>query len=57
MRKIIFNDDEQPEPKIPAVIPDNEKGVSQEGLEGLRAEIVSLGGIVDVLPDISSVRD
>jgi hypothetical protein len=36
---------------------DNEKGVSQESLEGLRAEFISLGGIVTELPEISSVRD
>lgn len=36
---------------------DNEKGISQESLEGLRAEFISLGGIVTELPEISSVRD
>ena len=47
-----------PERKLPEeVISDNEKGISEENLEGLRAEFVSLGGIVDTLPDPSSVRD
>lgn len=37
--------------------PDNEKGVSEENLEGLRAEFVSLGGLVTKLPEVSEVRD
>lgn len=36
---------------------DNEKGISEENLEGLRAEFVSLGGLVTELPEVSSVRD
>lgn len=39
------------------VVPDNDKGISQENLEGLRAEFVSVGGVVSSLPNPKSVRD
>lgn len=38
-------------------IKDYQRGVSQESLEDLRSEFVSIGGIVTTLPDISEVRD
>ena len=36
---------------------DNQFGLSQDNIEELRAEFISLGGIVDTLPDVSDVRD
>ncbi len=36
---------------------DYQRGISQENLEDLRSEFVSIGGIVNSLPDISEVRD
>ena len=36
---------------------DNRFGLSQDSIEELRAEFISLGGIVDSLPDVGDVRD
>ena len=36
---------------------DNQFGVSQEALEELRTEFITAGGIVETLPDPSTVRD
>lgn len=44
-------------PDTSAEVTDGGKGVSEESLEGLRVEFVSLGGIVTTLPEVSSVRD
>lgn len=35
----------------------NQFGLPQESIEELRSEFISLGGLVDKLPDVSSVRD
>lgn len=37
--------------------PDYQRGISQENLEDLRTEFLSTGGMVDVLPEPSEVRD
>ena len=36
---------------------DNQFGLSQDNIEELRTEFISLGGIVDTLPDVGDVRD
>jgi hypothetical protein len=37
--------------------PDNQHGLSQESVESLRSEYLSIGGMVTELPEVSSVRD
>lgn len=36
---------------------DGQRGISQEALEDLRSEFLSIGGVVKSLPDVKSVRD
>ena len=48
---------EPPVEEKPSENTDYQRGISQENLEDLRSEFVSIGGIVNDLPDISEVRD
>lgn len=43
--------------KKQALQEDNQRGVSQDALEDLRTEFLSVGGIIQSLPDPKSVRD
>lgn len=46
-----------PDKKITPVQPDVQRGLSQDAVEDLRSEFLSIGGIVESLPEIASVRD
>ena len=47
----------QPPVEEPEENTDYQKGISQDNLEDLRSEFVSIGGIVNTRPDMSEVRD